>query len=334
MRGSVPSACSKRPVASVSRARWVNRCDRSCAHPVLVLDGGRTSATSRYCWPTADQSRPGAIRPASADMEAASPGSVRTRRTALAIECASPRSTRRPAPLASSSHACGKPVETTGRPRRDGLDENPGGHLVPRVVRQQDHVGLPHGLLQLVGREVTRIELDEITDAEVGDPPLEHLSVLLPLAPGGPWDVSPRRRGTEGCGCRSRRPAMASMPHSIPLPGPSRPQVRIVGRDPPAGGDVVITGRNGGRPGVRGPVWHDVDTRRHLVLVEEAFPRGMRHGHDRVGPQDQLVEDGALAQRGSGQTVCRTTMTGTVSIRRPRGRPRRPGRRRCRTRAG
>ena len=46
---------------------------------------------------------------------------------------------------------------------------------------------------------------------------------------------------------------------------------------------------------------HDVHGRRHRVMVEEPFPGGMRHRHHRVSAQDQLVEDGALAQGGSGQ---------------------------------
>ena len=49
-------------------------------------------------------------------MRSAKLGSVSTRRTAPAMASGSRRGTMRPEPVASSSTAWGKPVETTGRP--------------------------------------------------------------------------------------------------------------------------------------------------------------------------------------------------------------------------
>src|SRR5450756_2978154 len=79
-----------------------------------VWSSKRPSLT--YCSATAGQSSAGARARAVAAIGAATPGSVRTRRNAAPMASGSCRATRIPAPLDSSSTACGKAVETTGSP--------------------------------------------------------------------------------------------------------------------------------------------------------------------------------------------------------------------------
>ncbi len=84
--------------------------------PVRAVLRGDDRPGCRYSPATTDHPRLGAMRHASAAMAAASSGLVRTRRSAWASASGSSWPTTMPAPVESSSAACGNAVATTGLP--------------------------------------------------------------------------------------------------------------------------------------------------------------------------------------------------------------------------
>ena len=199
------------------------------AHALIrtLSESRAEDARSRYCWATELHSNDGLRRSASAARPSASPGSVSTLRRAAAMASGFCRSTRSPAPLESSSTAreggchhglaCGHSLHQDAR-----------RHLLARVVGQQDDFGLPHEAAQLVRLEVPRVEGDHVVDAKFTGPGLESMAIGLPSRSTTFGWVSPTTWYL-GAGWMSRSRAMAEMPHSIPLPSPSSPHVRMIG---------------------------------------------------------------------------------------------------------
>ena len=112
--------------------------------------------------------------------------------------------------------------------RGDGLDQHARGHLDARVVRQQHDVGAGDPLGERrrdrgTGRRTSPDRRRRVRRRERGGrrgTPRRRAR--------RPWDGShPAPRSATG-GSGRRAAASARMPHSIPLPGPIRPQVSIV----------------------------------------------------------------------------------------------------------
>ena len=119
-------------------------------------------------------------------------------------------------------------------PRGDGLDEHAGGDLFPGVVGQDDDVGGRDQRAQRGWVVVVRPVVHRMGDAQQGAEALQALPVrlALPLDDLGMGLSGDRVRGA---GSRSRSRARARSVHSMPLPGPSSPQVSRCDRRRPRG---------------------------------------------------------------------------------------------------
>ena len=151
----MPSACSKSADVVGEPARCVERrCRVAHALSAATARAARAPSASlavavRRPPTTAGPERSGA---ASADMLAASPGSVRTPADGVGDARRILRGTTRPAPPASSSTRVREPGGDDRSAGGHRLDQHPGGDLLAGVVRQQHDVGLLHQLVQLGGR--------------------------------------------------------------------------------------------------------------------------------------------------------------------------------------
>ena len=99
-----------------------------------------------------------------------------------------------------------------------------------------------------------------------------------------------------GMGARSRSIAMASMPHSMPLPGPSRPHVKTVNCPVRNVGSATVVSRTGAPCAMMADLRH-VDG----VPGREPFARGHRHRDDGIGLRYHRLEDLTLVCRRVGQ---------------------------------
>ena len=125
-------------------------------------------------------------------------------------------------------------VRERGRHHRaaggDGVDQHARRDLVVGVVRQHDQVG---GTDQVGQRLEIAIRVVEAHARSPTPTPLgavdEHLAVASPARSRTLGCVAPATMYV-GRGSRSSSSAKASIAHSMPLPGPSRPQVSSRGR--------------------------------------------------------------------------------------------------------
>ena len=238
---------------------------------------------------------------------AARPGSVRIRRIAAASAAGSRCGTSRPGPSVSSSTACGKRRGDDGNAGGDGLDEDAGGDLLAGVVRagrrrrRSGSAGPARRRRGSPARSRRRRRRRAARRAGAGRRGTPR------RAARAPWGGSGRRRCTSGVGSRSRSRASARSAHSMPLPGPSSPQVSRCGRD---AADGPVRGR-----GLGGAVRDDGDLGGVDVVADEQPVAGRAgHRHDRVRPRRRSAPARASG-RGVGwaSTVCSTTMLGTAS---------------------
>ena len=179
-------------------------------------------------------------------------GGRRAPRTTSASAPGRAAGTTIPAPPLSSSTACGNAVATTGRPAATASTSTPEVTWSSRVVRQDDEVGgadqpgqrrrgrgtsrrtTPTGAAPV--RQPRRISMSRYASPSCA----QHLRV------GGAGDQ------VRGRGRTSASSAIASIAHSMPLPGPSSPHVSSRSRSPggrSAGVGVVASAASSRRAG-------------------------------------------------------------------------------------
>ena len=301
--------------------------------PSPLGDQQRCRRARRSGRATAGHDRSGAKPPAlRGHLARGARGASTTPRTTSASAAASRCGTTIPAPPLEQLDGVRERRGDDRPAARDGVDEHAGGDLVVRVVRQDHEVG---GADQPGQRRQVAIGVVErhrsrrprstssAASASRGRPRRRSARTFGWVAPATRYD---------GRGRTSASSAIASMAHSMPLPGPRSPHVSRRSRSP---GDAVAVhplgvGRRRRRAvrDHRDPVGVDVE------VLDEASTGVLGHDDDGVGGVADALEHQPLVRRRVARARCgRRRRTARRAPRARRARRRRRGRRRCRTRA-
>ena len=199
----------------------------------------------------------------------------------------------------SCAYQYGRRDDPAAGGEREG--ERAGRDLLPAAVRRDEHVGRRQQVRQLVDRKEPVVELDDLAEAELQHPLLEHHAVALALAVRDVGVRAPCNHVDDvGAALEDRR---KRLDHRLePLPRRDQPERReqeavaavTMGMTPRKPG---VVGRTRGDPG-RSAVRDDADLlRRAGAALDEEPHRGVGHDDHELGLRAQLGEHRCLMRR-------------------------------------